>query len=185
MRTSFLVLLCIVVAALFAGGCGEAGREEPAVVNIVFGSPDFSSGEDMPDDYTCEGMGISPPLGWRELPEGTISLAIIMEDPRAADGEGFVHWLLYNVPHQAGSVSRAIAPIRDLPGGAHQGRGTSGSIGYTCPSPPKGEVHRYHFRLYALDVVLDLPGGANKEQLLAAMEGHVLGRGEFVGTCRR
>ena len=184
MRTTLLLLSGLVLVALLAGGCGEAEPETPAAVNIAFASPAFSSGEDMPDEYTCEGMGISPPLGWGELPEGTASMAIIMEDPGAADGEGFVHWLIYNIPPQAGSLSRAIAPKRDLPGGAHQGSGTAG-IGYTCPSPPKGEVHRYHFKLYALDIVLDLPGGADKEQLLEAMEGHVLGRGEFVGTCQR
>jgi Raf kinase inhibitor-like YbhB/YbcL family protein len=184
MRETVLLSCALAVLVLFVGGCGEAGPEPVEVVNIAFASQAFSSGEDMPDEYTCDGLGISPPLGWGTLPEGTASLAVIMDDPGAADGAGFVHWLLYNIPPQAGSLSKAIAPKRDLPGGAHQGRGTSG-IGYVCPSPPRGELHRYHFRLYALDIVLDLPGGANKEQLLAAMEGHILGRGEFVGTCKR
>jgi Raf kinase inhibitor-like YbhB/YbcL family protein len=179
-----LLVLTLAAVAVFVGGCGKEGSEPAASTNIAFWSPVFSSGEDIPDKHTCDGVGVSPPLIWGELPEGTASLAFLMEDPGAADGQGFVHWLLYNVPPQAGSLAEAIAPRRDLPGGAHQGRGTSG-IGYACPSPPRGELHRYHFRLYALDALLDIPGGATKEQLLEAMEGHVLGRGEFVGTCER
>lgn len=184
MKIKAISLLALAALALTFCGCAESGPEPVGVVNIPFGSPAFSSGEDMPDEYTCDGAGVSPPLRWGAVPEGTISLTIIMDDPGAGDGEGFVHWLLYNIPPQAGSLAKAIAPRRDLPGGAHQGRGTAG-IGYACPSPPRGELHRYHFRIYALDVMLDVPGGASREQLMEAMEGHILGRGEFVGTCNR
>lgn len=184
MKLTATSLLALAVCILSLSGCGEAGPESAEIVNIPFASTAFSSGEDMPGDYTCDGLGISPPIGWGAVPEGTASLAVIMDDPAGAGGQGYVHWLLYNIPPQAGALAQAIAPKRDLPGGAHQGRGTAG-IGYTCPSPPRGELHRYHFRLYALDIMLDLPGGANREQLLEAMEGHILGRGEFVGTCKR
>lgn len=184
MKMSIAFLLALAVLTLTAGGCGETRHEPVASAAIPFASQAFSSGDDIPDEYTCDGVGVSPPLGWGELPEGTASLAVFMEDRAAADGETFVHWLIYNIPPQAGSLSKAIAPKRDLPGGAHQGRGTAG-IGYEPPSPPRGELHRYHFNLYALDTLLELPGGATKEQLLEAMEGHVLGRGEFVGTVQR
>ena len=184
MKMSVTSLLVFVVLALAAGGCGEAGPEPAGTTSIAFSSPAFPSGEDIPDMYTCDGVGVSPPLQWGELPEGTASLAVIMDDPLGAGGEGFVHWVLYNVPPQAGSLAEAIAPRRDLPGAAHQGKATCG-IGYVPPSPPRGEVHRYHFKLYALDLVLDTPGGATRDQLVDAMEGHVLGRGEFVGTFQR
>jgi hypothetical protein len=107
-------------------------------------------------------------------------LALVVEDPDAPAGT-FVHWLIYNLPASSNGLPESISGAATLPDGSVQGSNSAGRTGYTAPCPPSG-THRYFFKLYALDSVLGLGAGANKEALLKAMQGHVLAQGELMGT---
>ena len=150
-------------------------------------SPAFGMNESIPRQYTVDGRNTSPPLRWSDLPAGTKELALIVDDPDAPVGT-WVHWLLYRVPTDSNELPENILPsLRvDKPGGALQGKNSWGNVGYGGPAPPRGHgMHHYHFRLYALDLKLNLDPGASKEALLEAMSGHILAEGELVGTYQR
>lgn len=156
----------------------------PTIMNLQ--STDFVNGESIPHKYTCDGMRtLNPPLSFFGVPEGTLSLALTMEDPDVpreihADGT-FVHWVVYDIPPETTEIQEGV-PI------GTQGINSSGSTGYTGPCPP-GEYtpseHRYIFTLYALDAELGLSPGESKDQLLAAMSGHILGHAKLMGRYKR
>jgi len=140
----------------------------------------FTAGGPIPRRYTGEGEDVSPPLAWDAVPDGTKEFALICDDPDAPLPEPWVHWVVYRIPPDVRSL-----PEGDI-GDAVEGRNSWGRIGYGGPMPPPGHgVHHYHFRLYALDAPLHLKPGTTKEDLLAAMAGHVLAEAEVVGTYRR
>ena len=143
----------------------------------------FRNGQSIPGKYTCDGADISPDLKWEQLPDEAISLALICDDPDAPAGT-WVHWVYYNLPVTMGSLPENVEPLETPESGGLQGRNDFGRIGYGGPCPPGG-THRYFFKLYALDTMLDLAAGATKKALLAAMEGHIVGQAELVGTYRR
>ncbi|HMG69077.1 MAG TPA: YbhB/YbcL family Raf kinase inhibitor-like protein [Chitinophagaceae bacterium] len=129
----------------------------------------FSHGGHIPMKYTCEGENVNPPLEFDGLPENTRSLALIVEDPDAPKGV-YDHWLLWNISPQ--SISENSSP-------GTSGRNSFGNTGYGGPCPPSGS-HRYFFKVYALDIELDLKTGADKKLLLEAMKDHLLGSGEIM-----
>lgn len=137
----------------------------------------------IPSKYTCDGQDVSPPLEWGAVPEGTKSIALISDDPDAPRGT-WVHWVLFNLPAETRKLEEDIPPDKTLPSGARQGTTDFGRVGYGGPCPPSG-THRYFFKIYALDTKLDLAAGANKSELLKAMEGHVLGQGQLIGKYKR
>jgi Raf kinase inhibitor-like YbhB/YbcL family protein len=137
----------------------------------------------IPALYTCDGRDISPPLAWTKPPAEAKSFAIIADDPDAPMGT-WLHWLMWNIPPGARSLAESQSTAKELPGGARQGTNDFHKIGYGGPCPPSG-THRYNFRLYALDRILDLPGGASRSQLEAAMKGHILAETRLVGKYRR
>ena len=143
----------------------------------------FAPGEPIPLKYTCDGEDISPPLQWGDPPPGTQSFALISDDPDAPVGT-WVHWVLYNLPAETRALSEAVPPDADLPDGSRHGKNSWSRLGYGGPCPPGG-THRYFFKLYALDTVLGLDAGANKKQLLQAMEGHILAQTEVMGVYTR
>ena len=143
----------------------------------------FAPGEPIPRKYTCDGEDISPPLQWSDPPQGTQSFALINDDPDAPVGT-WVHWVLYNLPAKARALPEAIPPDAELPDGSRHGENSWRRMGYGGPCPPSG-THRYFFKLYALDTMLDLAAGASKEQLLQAMEGHILAQTEVMGVYTR
>jgi len=143
----------------------------------------FAPGEAIPRKYTCDGEDISPPLAWSNPPQDTQSFALIADDPDAPMGT-WVHWVLYNLPAEARSLPQAISPEAELPDGSRHGNNSRPRLGYAGPCPPSG-THRYFFKLYALDTVLDLTAGASKEQLLQAVEGHILAQAELMGSYTR
>ena len=147
-------------------------------------STSFSHEGEIPKKYTCEGEDISVQLAWSGGPEGTRSYALIVDDPDAPDPEApkmvYVHWVLYNIPADAGELAENIVP-EDLPAGTLQGLNDWKRTGYGGPCPPIGR-HRYFFKLYALDTVLDDMGEITKDQLLEAMKGHVLAETVLMGT---
>lgn len=143
----------------------------------------FASGQAIPQAYTCDGEDISPPLEWGDPPAGTQSFAMICDDPDAPGGT-WVHWVLYNLPDHTRSLPEGLLPHAELSGGGRHGENSWGRLGYGGPCPPSG-THRYFFTLYALDQVLELPTGATKEQVLRAMEGHVMAEAELMGIYSR
>jgi len=143
----------------------------------------FKDGEMIPSKYTCDGENISPPLNWSEIPEGTKSLALINDDPDAPVGD-WVHWIVYNIPPETKEFKEAASNKNLLPKGTLEGLNDWNRKGYGGPCPPSG-VHRYFFKLYALDVVLSLKEGATKRQLLDAMKGHILAEAQLIGKYQR
>lgn len=152
-----------------------------AVLDIS--STAFVGQQPIPKQYSCDGRNISPPLQWGEPPTGTQSFALVMDDPDAPSGT-FVHWVLYALPSNARSLAEAVPANASLADGSRQGQNGAGRTGYTGPCPPGG-THNYFFKLYALDTKLDLAPGASKEQLMKAIEDHVLAYGQLVGTYSR
>lgn len=153
-------------------------------MSIEVTSTAFKAEKNIPKQYTGDGADQSPPLHWSESPSGTKSIALICDDLDAPGGT-WVHWVLFNLPAQARELEEGVPTTETLGNGAKQGKNDFGNIGYGGPAPPKGKAHRYFFKLDALDVALDLPSGATKAQLEAAMNGHVLAEGQLMGTYQR
>ncbi len=114
----------------------------------------------------------------------TQSFALIADDPDAPVGT-WTHWVLFDLRGQTASLSEGMAKVDEVPGGGRQGRNDFRKIGYGGPCPPPGKPHRYFFKLYALDRILNLKAGASKQELEQAMQGHILGNAELMGTYRR
>lgn len=174
--------------AVLAAGCGDSAPE-PAVESDAYfelSSPAFADGGPIPVMYTCDGDDVSPPLEWKGLPPGTLTVALVMDDPDAVPVAGHVwdHWIVYNIPARAASIAEAIPLTPDLAGGARQGRGSS-RIGYQGPCPPPGQTHAYRIKAFAVDTMLDVPAGGTKQQVLEALKGHVLATGLMAGTYSR
>jgi len=153
-------------------------------LEIDLTSPEFSEGFPIPADYTADGRNASPPLRWGDPPGGTVSLALVCEDPDAPRGT-FTHWVLFNLPPDTRELPPEVPPVPDLPNGARQGTNDFGRVGYGGPAPPPGKPHRYHFRLYALGARLGLDAGATHHQLLEAMRDHKLAEGRLMGVYGR
>lgn len=134
----------------------------------------------LPSNYTCDGDDISPEIEIGRInSELTKSLAVVMNDPDATGGGGFTHWIIWNVELVA-RLPDGIPndPVVTFPLKGVQGKNSFGLIGYNGPCPPPGQTHRYDFKVYGLDTLLDLPPGATKAELLKAMQGHVVQYGE-------
>ncbi len=155
-------------------------------MSLTLDSRAFTAYSDVPPRYTCDGADVSPPLMWHELPPGTQSLALIVDDPDAPDPEHpkmtWVHWVVYNIP--ATMLGLAENAAARPPPGVQQGTNDWKRIGYGGPCPPVGK-HRYYHKLYALDTMLPERDGLTKAEVEAAMQGHVLAMAELVGTYRR
>jgi Raf kinase inhibitor-like YbhB/YbcL family protein len=163
------------------------GVRKEAVMSFQLISAAFLPHGAIPKRHTCDGEDRSPQLAWHSAPEGTKSYALVVDDPDAPDPAApkmtWVHWVLYDIPLKASSLREAIAQ-RQLPAGTREGLNDWKETGWRGPCPPKGR-HRYHFKLYALDAVLADLHQPPKAALEKAMEGHVLGRAELVGTYQR
>jgi hypothetical protein len=147
-------------------------------------SPAFLHESKIPPQYTCEGKDVSPHLQWSGVPDGTKSFALISDDPDAPS-KTWVHWVIYNIPAESRELPQGFPHDPVLPDGIRQGINDGGEIGYGGPCPPPGRPHRYYFKLYALDCMLEIEGTATKEKLLEAMKGHVLGETSLMGTYER
>lgn len=173
MRGFWIVL--ILLAAPLAGctlGDFPAGADD-----ITIRSATIASGEAIPRQHTCDGLGTSPPLTFGELPVGTETIAVIVDDPDAADQDPFVHWLVWNVPVSGGSAS---IPEGSIPSEAVEGANDAGSIGWTGPCPPREDgPHTYDVTASAVDRSLELDEGADRAELEEALRGHVLAEGHL------
>ncbi len=185
--------LCALMALVLAAGCSTApqqptllptapaiatatasppppGSNPPAPFELT--SPAFENGGVIPKQFACTGSDISPELNWGDPPSGTQTFALIFDDPTFSPG--WVHWIVYNIPADARNLPENVSPGDQLTDGGLHGANSRGRLDYGGPCPPEGTTHTYVFSLYALDEFLDLEPGASKQELLAAMEGHVL-----------
>jgi hypothetical protein len=144
----------------------------------------FAPGDFIPKRFTCDAANVSPALAWTDPPTGTQSFAIIEDDPDAPSGT-FVHWLVYNLPADYRGLPEALPRNDQMAGGGRQGTNDFSRTGYGGPCPPPGKPHRYFIRLYALDAKLDLRPAARRQELEAAMKGHILAQAELMGRYQR
>ncbi|MBI4086103.1 MAG: YbhB/YbcL family Raf kinase inhibitor-like protein [Candidatus Liptonbacteria bacterium] len=142
-------------------------------------SPSFRENGSIPKKFTCQGENINPELRFGGAPEEAKSLALIMHDPDAPMPGGFTHWVMWNIEPLTTAIKENSAPP-----GASEGKNGAGKTGYIGPCPPSG-THRYFFKLYALDAVLNLPAGADKNSLEAEINKHLLAEAEIIGLYQR
>lgn len=158
-----LILLAAVATAQAAG--------------FSISSPAIEPGHKIPDRFTCRGRDISPPLSWSGTPEGTKSLALVVDDPDAPTGT-FTHWIAWNIPVSASGLMHGISRDALLKNMA-EGINDFHRPGYNGPCPPPGRIHHYRFTLYAIDTILDLPAQTNRVGLDDALIGHIIGAARF------
>jgi Raf kinase inhibitor-like YbhB/YbcL family protein len=157
--------------------------EENKKAMVTVTSPVFKESGMIPAKYTCDGTNVSPPLAWQRVPQGTKSFALICDDPDAPVGI-WVHWVVWNIPAEANGLAENIPAKKELPDGSKQGITSTHKSGYHGPCPPGG-IHRYYFKIYALDAALDLPDSTEKQGLLDAAKGHILAEGALMGRYER
>ena len=154
---------------------------------LALTSAAFTQQGSIPQQYTCQGRDVSPPLSWSGAPEGTVSFVLIMDDPDAPDPAApkrtWVHWVLYSIPATVSALPEAVVTAK-LPAGTREGLNDWNRAGYGGPCPPVGR-HRYVHKLYALDVDLGDLGAPRKADVEKAMDGHVLAKTELIGTYQK
>jgi Raf kinase inhibitor-like YbhB/YbcL family protein len=178
----------LVLCATLLAGAALTAQTTPQP--MVVASPTLKADETMPSDYTPDGRNLSPPLTWSNVPAATVEFAVVCEDPDAGNPPPFVHWVIYKIPATATGLPEGIPidPAAAMPpeiAGAIQGVSGFRRAIYRGPAPPPGKPHHYHFVVYALDANLGLKPGLTRADLLAAINGHVIGRGELVSIYER
>ncbi len=153
-------------------------------MSMALASPAFSEGGPIPKRHAGEGENLSPALSWSGSPSSTKSFVLLVEDPDAPSGT-FVHWILIDIPPQVGKLSEGLPTESVLPGVGRQGTNDTRETGYFGPYPPPGKPHRYFFKIFALDRMLDLRDGFAAEAVQKAIRNHILDTGSLMGTYRR
>ncbi len=166
------------VSALFLFVFYSIPSEAQTMSTLTLSSPAFKHNEHIPSKFTCDGADVNPQLLIGNVPPGTKSLALIVDDPDAPRGT-WVHWVVWNIAPDSKEIKEGTVPA-----GAHQGMNDFRQLDYGGPCPPSG-THRYFFKIYALDSVLSLGANTSKANLERAMEGHILARAELVGLYQR
>lgn len=187
LSTSLLTILIAVMAC-----SGSDDKNEPlgdidvlagVQTNMLLTSSVFGDGGDIPGAHTCYGIGVSPPVSWTNLPPGTESLALIVEE---LDAEAPVRWVVYNLPPDVRTLPRSVSITKEEVLGGKQGRNDLNRLGWEGPCPKRGVTHAlsYVFNVYALDTVLGIgiEGGPQRNDVLRAMNGHVIGHGRLTGN---
>lgn len=147
------------------------------MAGFVLTSPSFDEGGAIPIRHSCDGTDVSPALNWEGAPAGTVSFALILDDP---DARGFIHWVVYDIPGGTGSLPEWVNPTGDPP----QGRNDFGKTGYGGPCPPSG-THHYRFTLWALSTRLNLSGTPSAAEVRTALTTRILGQTTLIGTYTR
>ena len=174
MRIILAVFICAILSAALAG---QANEKEATGIAVKLGFEPF------PRENTCEGADLSPRIEIQGC--NATSLAMILEDPDAPSGT-FIHWIIWNIPpnHIIPSAIAKKATLSD-PFQCRQGYNDFGEIGYAGPCPPSGKPHRYFFRVFCLDCMLDLPAGSSAGELREAMQGHIVQQGQAMARFGR
>lgn len=182
---------CSLSGALIAAAAGLAlispvglSGGGTSMADIQVSATAFQNGEAIPIKYSSDGENLSPALQWSGIPQGSHSLALIMDDPDAPIGT-FTHWVIYNLPVDLNGLQEGIPKTAAISGLGIQGVNSFRKVGYDGPCPPRGANHRYFFKLYALDLAPSLPSGLDSAGLQRAMQGHILARGQGMGTFQR
>lgn len=190
METKYFVFLLTSASAVFLScmmmmSFNKLSQGGGDMKKIVMQSNDFTDGQRLNIDQTCEGKNISPSLSWGNGVVGVKSFSIVCDDPDAPS-KTWVHWVIFNIPASVNSLPAAVSADAELPSGARQGVTDFGTVGFGGACPPKGHgTHHYFFKIYALDTMLDLQAGCSKADLETAMTGHILAGGQLVGTYSR
>lgn len=184
-RRDFLIVLILLLLLFTFFPFGKAAIATNTD-QFILKSPSFTEGSRIPKKYTCEGENISPELIWENLPVGTVSLVLICEDPDAPVGI-WTHWVLYNIPARLHSIPENLNSQKELISQEKilVGINDFKKLGYGGPCPPPGKPHRYFFRLFALNIKLDLKTGLNRDQVLAAIKEHILKETQLIGIYSR
>lgn len=187
-RLSHLVLFPALLSLLISGISGaDEVHQGGKTMTLTLTSGAFEDQGAIPTRYTCDGADVSLPLQWSGLPAGTKALALIVDDPDAPDPNApkmtWVHWVLYDIPPGTNGLPEAVTPS-ELPTGTREGTNSWKRTGYGGPCPPIGR-HRYFCKLYALDTQLPDLGHPNAGRLQQAIEGHVIGEAQLMGTYQR
>jgi len=154
-------------------------------MEIKLSSSAFTEGEFIPVKFSCEGENISPQLQWNGAPKNTKSFAIIVDDPDAPGGD-FVHWVIFNIPGDTNKLNENATGSTNLPDSSTIGTNGFGEKSYSGPCPPAGKPHRYFFKIFALDNVLNqLKSSTTKQQLIKTMQGHIIAKGHLMGKYQR
>jgi Raf kinase inhibitor-like YbhB/YbcL family protein len=180
-------------ALLFVLGSGLAAQTPaPARPGLTLTSSSFEDGGIIPNKYTqaaAPGTTVSPQLSWTHVPEGTVSFALIVHDPDTSlnhTTQEVLHWLMFNIPGTATSLSEGVSHQAQLPDGSIQGLNQGKEVGYRgMGAPAAGPYHHYTFELFALDTKLSLGPDASRADVMKAMDGHILGKGVLVGRFHR
>lgn len=188
-----LLIIALALASLAAVSCGRSEPEfNPAdfdqfttvPVELEVRSPAFDQGGTIPVLFTCDGGDEAPVISWNRPPNGTQSVAVIVDDPDAPGGI-FTHWVVFNLPPEDNSLRGEIADGDRKADGPFEGINGFGERGYGGPCPPHGQTHEYRFSVYALTAPLALGEGATTEEVLTAMRGSVIGYGVLSATYTR
>ncbi len=171
-----MFLAPLVISSLFAAMTVSDASAKTMTLHVS--SSAFSEGQSIPEKYTCDGQNISPPISWSGAPANAKSIAVICEDPDAPSGN-FTHWVLYDVPGQTNELTEGSS------GNGKEGVNGFGKAGYGGPCPPPGGPHRYFFRVYALDTESLGKPGLSKDDITAAMKGHIVAEGQTMGRYAR
>lgn len=175
--------LLIFAMVVIGPSAGRGSKSDPPQTLRVT-STAFPPNGTIPRKHTCDGPDVSPPLSWDAPPGAVQSFALIVDDPDAPAGT-WVHWVLFDLPAATRDLPEGVPRDEQLASGARQGRNDFRRVGYYGPCPPAGPVHRYFFKLYALDARLNLKPGASKAEVERAMQGHILAQGELIGRYSR
>ncbi len=151
--------------------------------NISIFAKSFKEGEMIPDKFTCKGRDVSPELTWSGVPKDTKSFVLIVDDPDAPGGT-WIHWILFNISPTIQKIPEGFRKDQML-GESRQGINSFRNIGYGGPCPPPGMIHRYYFKIYALDKMLYLQPGIDIERIQYDMKGHILAMGQLMGRYKR
>jgi Raf kinase inhibitor-like YbhB/YbcL family protein len=181
-----ITLLLIAVGIMGGSVCAKNENTKKGakkMTTITVTSQAFKHMQPIPQQYTCDGADISPPLSWSGVPPAAKSIALICDDPDAPAGT-WVHWVVYDLPPATDSLLENVPKTDTLAGGGKQGKTDFNRVGWNGPCPPGG-THRYFLKIYALDIMLNLPAGKTKPTVEKAMKGHILAQGELVGTYTR
>lgn len=187
-RTTFAAVLILSAAAAIAQNKGK----QPAGPGMTLTTTAFADGAEVPARYTMnapDGNGTSPKLEWTNVPNGTVSFALILHDPDVAlqrNPDDVLHWMIFNIPGSARELPEGMPATAQMPDGAIQAKNLRGNVGYMGPgAPPAGPNHHYTFELYALDTKLDLGPDATRADVLNAMKGHILAKAVVFGRFHR
>ena len=174
-----MILLILAVSAVYLSKSEDEIKLTDNNMNILITSPAFKDGLPIPKKYTCDGENVSPEFFISGVPENAKSLVLISDDPDAPNGD-WVHWVLYNIDPKTDRIREG-----EMPAGAIGGKTSFGHDKYGGPCPPSGKTHHYYFKIYALNITLDIGPVADKQAVLEAIGGHILAEGQVMGIYER